>query len=89
MIFIATENISLFLQKSSLIYYGDIIKEVNMAGFTDFIKEIFMLTPDKGLVGLSGIKQSKKSAKKNIAKSSKKSEVKLSDLMRKNNKIEV
>ena len=48
-----------------------------------------MLTPDKGLVGLSGIKQTKKSAKKNITKSSKKSEVKLSDLMRKNNKIEV
>lgn len=59
-----------------------------MAGFTDFIKDIFMITPDKNCVGLSGLKV--KSETKNIAKSVKKSEPRLSDLMRKKtNTLEV
>lgn len=56
-----------------------------MNAIMDFIKDIFMLTPEKGLVGLSGIK-TKKLVKKSIVKSSKKSEPKLSDLMKKNYK---
>ena len=53
-----------------------------------FIKDIFMLTPETGLVGLSGIKPVKKKHKKFATKSIKKSEPKLSDLMRKSyNKV--
>lgn len=53
-----------------------------MKAITDFIKDIFMISPDNGLVGLSGIKPVKKKNKKVISKSAKKSEPKLSDLMR-------
>ncbi|MGN0006156.1 MAG: hypothetical protein ACI37Z_09350 [Candidatus Gastranaerophilaceae bacterium] len=61
-----------------------------MSAIKDFFKDIFMLAPEKGLVGLTGIKSVKKSAKKSIAKSSKKSEPNLSELMRKSyKKLEV
>lgn len=61
-----------------------------MSAIKDFLKDIFMLAPEKGLVGLSGIKKTKKSPKKSIVKSTKSSEPKLSDLMRKSyKKLEV
>lgn len=59
-----------------------------MNAVMSFIKDIFMITPETGLVGLSGIKPVKKKNKKFAVKSVKKSEPKLSDLMRKScNKI--
>lgn len=59
-----------------------------MNAIMSFIKDIFMITPETGLVGLSGIKPIKKKHKKFATKSIKKSEPKLSDLMRKSyNKV--
>ena len=54
-----------------------------MTGFINFLKDIFMIDPEKNYVGLSGIKSNKKKTKKQIVKSVKKSEPKLSYLMRK------
>ncbi|MCR5260429.1 MAG: hypothetical protein K6C94_01175 [Candidatus Gastranaerophilales bacterium] len=54
-----------------------------MTGFINFLKDIFMINPEKNYVGLSGIKENKKKVKKTIVKSVKKSEPKLSELMRK------
>ena len=53
-----------------------------MAGITDFLKDIFMITPEKKFVGLSSIKPAK-TKKKSVKKAEKKQEQKLSDLMRK------
>lgn len=61
-----------------------------MKAVLNFFKDMFMISPDSSYVGLSGFKQIKKVQKKSIAKSVKKSEQRLSDLMRKKaNKIEV
>lgn len=57
-----------------------------MAGFTDFIKDILMIKQENSLVGLSAIKPTKKKMKKQIVKSVKKSEARLSDLMRREHK---
>ena len=53
-----------------------------MNTITDFIKDIFMISNDKSLVGLSSIKTLKKKSKRMISKPVKKVEPKLSDLMR-------
>ena len=55
-----------------------------MKEIISFIKDIFMLTPQTGLVGLSGLKVEKKPLKidKKIVKV-KKEELRLSELMRK------
>ena len=57
-----------------------------MVNFVDLIKNILMMNSEKTFIGLSSFKKPKKIMKKYIAKSIKKSDIKLSDLMRKDTK---
>lgn len=57
-----------------------------MNALTNFIKDIFMITPEQSFVGLSGIKPIRKKEKKAIKNNGKKAEPKLSDLMRRETK---
>ena len=61
------------------------MKGLNIMSFiSDFVKNIFCTTPQTGLVGLSGLKAVKKVRPEKIT--GKKSEPKLSDLMKKSHK---
>lgn len=53
--------------------------------FWDFFNDIFMIKEQKSYVGLTGMKR-KSNSKKSIVKSVKKSETRLSDLMRREHK---
>ena len=55
-----------------------------MSFIFDFIKDIFCVTPQTGLIGLSGLKSVKKIQPSKTV--SKKREPKLSDLMKKSHK---
>lgn len=55
-----------------------------MSFITDFIKDIFFMNPQTGLVGLSGLKKVKNT--KTTKSIGKKSEPKLSDLMKRSHK---
>lgn len=77
---------SFFFKKEVLIYLVSNKKGVKMIGLVNFIKDIFMIKQEKSFVGLSSIKPIKTKNKKHIVKSVKKSETRLSDLMRREHK---